>query len=264
MISIILPFYNASKYLRESIDSSLAALPQGDELLIINDGSTDSSKEIALSFQDPRIRYFEQENKGVAAARNVGLANMRGDYFCFLDADDIFPPHSLSARLQKFKENPYLDFADGEVLLYDHSLSRINSKWSPSYKGNPFADLVQLKGGTFLGVTWLIKRRPEINYRFKEGFTHGEDLLFFMELSRSGGQYDYVNEPILHYRDTPGSAMKNLKGLEMGYRTIEQCIQKWPEVKMFDMLNYRLRWRKFMALDYLKRRDWISLLRLIK
>ena len=142
MISIVFPFFQSDSFLKKAIDSVRNQAFQNWELLLINDGSTDDSKEIALSFQDPRIRYFEQENKGVAAARNVGLANMKGDYFCFLDADDVLPTNSLSSRLLVFEQAPYLNFVDGAVQKMDAVLKKTESVWQPHFQGNPFYELV--------------------------------------------------------------------------------------------------------------------------
>lgn len=245
--------YNSASFVREAIESILKQLNQDWELLLINDGSTDSSKEIALLFQDPRIRYFEQENKGVAAARNVGLANMQGDYFCFLDADDVLPHGSLNNRLKVFELNPQLYFVDGVVEKKNPYLTKVETIWCPQFQGQPFNELVCLSGSCFLGLTWMIKRKPGKFYRFKEGLSHGEDLLFLMDLAREGGQYAFTHEVILHYRNTPGSAMKNLKGLENGYRVIEQEIGQWSEISTDLLRIYKKRWRNFMAKDYIKR-----------
>src|SRR5882724_2633969 len=106
LVSVILPVFNGEAYLRNAIQSVIQQTHANWELLIINDGSTDRTGEIVRSFTETRIRYFEQFNKGVSAARNVGLTNMRGDFFCFLDVDDIFPVNSVKARCDVFARHP--------------------------------------------------------------------------------------------------------------------------------------------------------------
>jgi teichuronic acid biosynthesis glycosyltransferase TuaG len=253
LISIITPFLNAEKYLAVAINSVLDQSHKDWELLLINDGSTDSSKEIAQSYRDARIKYFEQENTGIAGARNVGFQNMQGDYFCFLDADDYFPPNSLASRLKVFEQNKNLTYVDGAVQKMDPQLVQVVSHWTPSYHGNPLNDLVLLTGKSFVGVTWLIKRDPRREYLFHNEITHAEDLLYFMELTRQGGQYGYTEDVILHYRDTPGSAMTNLKGLESGYRYIEKEIRTWPEVSRSAFRTYQYKYRRAMFLAYLRK-----------
>jgi teichuronic acid biosynthesis glycosyltransferase TuaG len=112
-ISVIMPAYNAAKYLRQAVESVLAQDYPHWELIIINDGSTDGTGKIAQSFTDQRVIYLEQPNGGVSTARNAGLARMHGEFFCFLDADDVMPQGSLSSRLKVFKEHPALVFVGG-------------------------------------------------------------------------------------------------------------------------------------------------------
>ena len=83
LVSILMPVYNAEAFISEAITSVIRQSHKNWELLIVNDGSTDRSKNIIHSFPDKRIQYFEQQNRGVSVARNVGLKNMKGDYFCF-------------------------------------------------------------------------------------------------------------------------------------------------------------------------------------
>lgn len=99
MISIIIPVYNGSNYLREAIDSALAQTYDNFEVIVVNDGSSDggATEKIALSYGG-KIRYFAKENGGVASALNLGIQNMRGDYFSWLSHDDLYYPDKLVAQ----------------------------------------------------------------------------------------------------------------------------------------------------------------------
>src|SRR5437868_2983730 len=112
LVSIIMPAYNAGKYIAEAIQSVRAQTHKNWELLICDDGSTDGTVAIISSFKEPRIRFFTQPHAGVSAARNLAMGNMLGDYFCFLDADDVLPPNSLTARLEMLERDKSLSFAD--------------------------------------------------------------------------------------------------------------------------------------------------------
>lgn len=116
MISIMMPVYNAAKYIRQSIESILTQTLQDFELIIVNDGSTDESEDIILSFSDPRIHYIKQENGGDAAARNAALKHMKGDYFTFQDADDISLPPRLEILMRHFT-SPSVGFVHSDFLL---------------------------------------------------------------------------------------------------------------------------------------------------
>src|SRR5690606_22590995 len=89
-VSVIIPVYNTENYLRECLDSILAQTFTDFEVLLINDGSTDSSGKICDEYaeKDSRIKVFHKENGGVSSARNLGLDNAKGEWICFVDSDD--------------------------------------------------------------------------------------------------------------------------------------------------------------------------------
>lgn len=264
MISVIIPFFNAEKYLEDSIKCVLDQSFEDFEVILINDGSYDRSKEIAFSFHDRRVSYYEQKNRGVSSARNLGLQKMKGSHFCFLDADDTFPINSLASRIKIFEEDESVSFVDGAVRKMDSRLEVEKEVWFPQYFGNPLSDLVRLQGKSFMGLTWMIKREEGKPYKMNESITHGEDLLFFMELAKNGGKYSYTKEIILNYRDTPNSAMTNLVGLEKGYREIERVIAKWPEVKKKWLRFYKWHYKKAMFLAFLRRNEFSSAFKALK
>lgn len=107
LVSIVIPVYNGSNYMREAIDSALAQTYKNIEVLVINDGSSDdgATESIALSCGD-KIRYFRKENGGVASALNLGIREMRGEYFVWLSHDDVFPEGRIDCHVRMFGENP--------------------------------------------------------------------------------------------------------------------------------------------------------------
>ena len=221
--------------------------------MVIDDGSLDETAKIIKEIKDTRIKYFYEDNQGVSAARNLGLKNMSGDYFCFLDADDIFPPKSLESRLTVFYKNPNTNFVDGIVHIYDETLKMKRSIWVPSYKGYPIDPLLLLSGKCFFGNTWLIKRFRNKIYQFHEGLTHGEDLLFYIELALHGGEYDFTDNVILHYRKGHPSAMQNLKGLEEGYRYIYRTLLNHDQISPEKAEIFKRKAMRIMLKSYLGR-----------
>lgn len=105
-ISVVLPVYNGSRYLREAIGSTLSQSYVNFELLIIDDGSTDDSASIVSSCTDPRIRFYSQENKGLAATLNRGIALAKGAYIARQDQDDISLPDRLSKQVAFMETHP--------------------------------------------------------------------------------------------------------------------------------------------------------------
>ena len=106
LISVILPVYNGELYLKEAIHSILSQTWTDTELLIINDGSTDETASIISTFTDPRIRYFEQENRGLSEALNRGIVASRGKYIARQDSDDISLPCRLASQVAFLESSP--------------------------------------------------------------------------------------------------------------------------------------------------------------
>ena len=115
LISVILPVYNAEKFIASSIQSILQQTYKNFELIIINDGSTDASNEIITSFKDERIKYYRQENMGMAKTLNKGIAFAKGTLIARQDADDFSYPDRLERQVDFLKKNPSI------VLLGTHA-----------------------------------------------------------------------------------------------------------------------------------------------
>jgi glycosyltransferase involved in cell wall biosynthesis len=103
-VSIVIPIYNGSNYMREAIDSALNQTYQNIEVIVVNDGSSDNTEEIALSYGD-KIRYYSKANGGVSTALNLGIQKMTGDYFCFLPHDDVFALDKIEKQIRTIKES---------------------------------------------------------------------------------------------------------------------------------------------------------------
>ena len=115
LISVLIPVYNAEKYLAEAIESVLNQKGiEPLEIIILDDGSTDASAEVAESYK-PKISLYQQENAGISAARNAALAQAKGDFIAFLDADDYWTNEHLQKLYQPFQSNEEFDIVSGYV-----------------------------------------------------------------------------------------------------------------------------------------------------
>ncbi|MDH5608804.1 MAG: glycosyltransferase family 2 protein [Cyclobacteriaceae bacterium] len=258
LVSIIMPVYNAAKHVDQAIRSVLDQTYSNWELLIINDGSTDNSKEKIQNFQDKRIRYFEQSNQGVSVARNVGLAHMSGDFFCFLDADDQLTKKSIASRILVLERNDEWAFVGGGQEQWDQSLSKKLKTQLPDYEGWPRKGLVSLHPGCFINCsTWLIRREKDGLYHFPVGWTHGEDLAFFLSISKQG-QLGLTKDIVVNYR-RHASAMSDLGKLQDGYNNYLHFVKAGGYFSSQKELNY-LKWRikRIMFLSYLHTHEFVK------
>lgn len=252
LVSIILPVFNGEKYIFEAIQSIINQTYTNWELIIVIDGSKDNSSSIALSFNDQRIRYFEQENKGVSAARNLGLIKMKGSFFCFLDADDLLTPNSIALRLGVFETDETIEFVDGKVKIFNDKSNKLIREYIPNCKGNPFNELIALTGKCFFGPTWMIRVNNSKKYMFNEELTHGEDLLFYISISESG-KYSFTKNTIYLYRYGNESAMDNQTKLEEGYYKIYNEISHLTKISEGQLNHYKKKVKSIMFKSYLSR-----------
>lgn len=252
LVSVILPYYNAEVYLSDTIKSVLRQTYQNWELILVNDGSTDESEKKAAGFDDPRIIRCAQANKGVSAARNLGLSKVRGSFLCFLDADDILPPEALSSRVKILEQNESIDFVDGQVIYTDASMVPSGKVYQPTFRGKPKDQLLQLNEQCLFGNTWMIRIRDNVVYRFDESLTHAEDLFFYLSIcQQSEGLYDYVDTPILYYRRTGLTAMADLDGLGKGYEGLILKIKDFNMATRAQLMRLKLKVTKIMFLSHL-------------
>src|SRR5919199_424046 len=124
VVSVVIPCYNQAHFLGEAIESVLAQSHPHFEIVVVNDGSTDNTSEVATRY--PGVRCIRQDNQGLSAARNSGLARSGGKYVVFLDADDRLLPEALEAGLECLKAHPECAFASGRyrIIAGDGSILR--------------------------------------------------------------------------------------------------------------------------------------------
>lgn len=104
-VSVVMPSYNAARFVTAAVDSVLAQTFQDFEILVVDDGSTDNTREVLEKYSSPKVRYLYKKNGGVSSARNFGIENARGKYIAFLDADDLWLPEKLEKQVDLLEEN---------------------------------------------------------------------------------------------------------------------------------------------------------------
>ena len=115
LVSIVIPVYNGANYVAEAIESALNQTYKNIEIIVVNDGSTDNTEKIVKSYGD-KVRYFYKENGGTSSALNLGVKNMKGDYFSWLSHDDMYYPNKIEKQIEELKR---LD--DKNTMIYSNS-----------------------------------------------------------------------------------------------------------------------------------------------
>ena len=204
IVSIIVPIYNSDQYLYECIESIINQTYKKLDILLINDGSTDSSLSICKSFKnkDKRITLIDQKNSGVSSARNRGIMNAKGDWIMFVDADDYLNKDSIELALNNIKDDDYYYFFSSRINERKTIvLDNINKKeklikeilmWN-KYNYDEFNSRV---------LNHIYNRKMIINNNvlFNNEICNGEDMLFNIEYFLCASKMIIINSSIYNYR----------------------------------------------------------------
>lgn len=137
LVSIITPTYNRADFIEQAVNSVLAQTYPNFELLIVDDGSTDNTRELLEpSLADSRVRYFHQENQGQSVARNLALSEATGDFVCFLDSDNYWPVEKLEKQIELFTRYPDYDVIYGDIIVIDENDREVTRKNMRRYSGH--------------------------------------------------------------------------------------------------------------------------------
>jgi glycosyltransferase involved in cell wall biosynthesis len=133
LISVVIPAFNAEPYIAETLESALRQTDHNFEIIVVDDGSTDRTREIIRRYA-PRVRLIEQQNKGPAAARNLLLTEAQGKYVAFLDADDVWLPGKLAAQRKLFQDYPDLVLVSARLRDVDATGQPLGNREDPRYQ----------------------------------------------------------------------------------------------------------------------------------
>ncbi|MCI5777389.1 MAG: glycosyltransferase, partial [Bacteroidales bacterium] len=207
-ISIIVPVYNASKYLRECLDSLVNQDFKGDyEIILVNDGSTDNSLSICQEYasKHPNITVLTGENGGVSVARNKGIDASRGDWFFFADADDLMTPDALTTLYQRQQETNADIVLGNAVYFKDRAVSDPKFDLPNGILPKPVCHIIQHEALWGFLIPASVVRDNHI--RFVEGLAMGEDTFFCLQSALCCKTIAFVNKVIYVYRIHPESAV---------------------------------------------------------
>ena len=198
-ISIIVPIYNAEKFIKKCVDSLLNQTKKELEFILINDGSTDKTHEILKTYKDKRIKYFKNKNQGIGKTRNFGIEKATGKYIIFIDSDDYIEPTTCEELYNKaIKEKADVVVCDFFKVYDDGSIEDINL---PSFKTSKLKDNpnilidINLSPWNKIYSTKLIK---DNNIRFAEGIKY-EDVPFVSEALDRANKIAKLDKKLNYY-----------------------------------------------------------------
>jgi glycosyltransferase involved in cell wall biosynthesis len=184
LVSVILPAYNAEHYIELSIQSILEQSYQNFELIIVNDGSTDNTKERILAFSDERIIYLEnKKNCGLIPTLNSAISQSKGRFIARMDADDIALKHRLKYQVHFLENNPDYILCGGAAYLMDKDGQTIGNMCRTSTNESIRANL--LFTNPFIHPTIMIRTEIIKKYLYREDALHCEDLELWIRLSKN-------------------------------------------------------------------------------
>lgn len=270
MISVIIPVYNVEQYLRQCIESVSNQTHKKLEIILVDDGSTDSSGKICDEFakKDNRIAVIHQKNQGVTQARNAGLRISHGEYIGFVDGDDWIEPNMYSSMYYKIvNENVdivmcgHFDNVGTEQREVPHGVyagkyekERIVKELYPQMiSGDRFFEY-----RIFLTL-WdkLFRRNKLIKFQLQvdERIVMGEDIACVVPYLLDCSRISVMRECLYHYRQSLASTIKRIPDREVGqYRILYQAVQKSLDISGF-ACEFRRQWRDFYLFMAVPRAD---------
>lgn len=269
LISIVIPIYNAEKYLEECLNSIKSQTYKNFEVIMVNDGSKDDSETICMNFlrSDSRFRYLKKANGGVSSARNLGLDNVKGDYITFIDADDWVDENYLDLLITTVKKNhsdivvsSYKQFNNIDV-FYLRAYT-IQEKYLLNFEKmnrddflTIFPKLMSINVCFNNAVAKLFRKELVKNLRFDTSIKYGEDLDFYFRLYLNVDSISYVDEPTYVYRMHGDSTTSNFnqEHAEQELSIFKQMYEKIQEIGL-PSIHYFNKLKKLLELrmDFLE------------
>lgn len=263
MISVVIPMFNVSQYIEESIRSVLCQTFHNFELILVDDGCTDDTLTKVEMFNDSRIRLIKQQNRGLSGARNTGIDASRGFYVALLDADDFWSPEKLAKHLNHLNMNPNIGISYSQSLFIDESSKLLGIGQFPKLKnissidifcrnpiGNGSSPVIRRALLSEIGFFGVEKDKYRKMY-FKETLRQSEDIELWTRVSlTTKWKFEGIEEPLTFYRVNEGGLSANIeKQLASWEYAVKQNRTNDP---LFFDKNYKL--AKAFQLRYLARR----------
>lgn len=243
LVSVLMCAWNAEKYIEETIRSILNQTYNNLELVIVDDGSTDNTRQVIAEFDDARIKYYYKEHSGLADSRNFSRSKAQGDYLVIIDSDDLIDPTLLEKEIQIFRENT------GESLVvYPHlELMRPNGErlaqvWA--YRDYSRTEIIPILFRTGKNVvpeaSMMIPRRLAEEVGLYNTLLRDSDNEFIARLARYASKFISLNEPLYFYRRYEGnmSSGSMIERANSSLAMLEKMLEIYTQRELFPDINW--------------------------
>ncbi len=230
LVSVLMPVYNGAKYLAEAIESILQQTYTHFELVIVNDGSTDTSEQIILAYEDPRIRYVKnEENLGIVRTRNKLFTLAKGEYLAIMDCDDVAYPQKLALQVSFLEQHPSYGLCGTWAKMIDEE-QHIKGYIQPPSENNMIR-INLLFQSSFVQSTVVIRRQALGILQYDEDFPVAEDFDLWERLSRQTQMHN-IPQFLLQYRSYSANISHSKELLLSNKRNviIQRQLAQWGKV----------------------------------
>jgi len=261
-VLVIIPTFNRAHYLSEAVESVLAQDHCQKKIMIVDDGSTDGTRELCRAFMENHpeiITYVHKKNGGCSSARNKGLDAIDDsiDYVCFLDSDDRFLPGKLSREVRLLTENPDADFTYSDAIIFD-TQTGIEKRQRAAAADDPGKFPIELFTTNEAKTSATMYRAGVVaSVRFREDFMHNEDTHFLQNIAMQHKAV-YADQPGTWVRWHDGSKSRNtIEILKAVIKSNQELILAYPafHVEHMEKIDaHAKRTRRHLAVELLLNR----------
>jgi glycosyltransferase involved in cell wall biosynthesis len=254
-VSIVIPAYNAMKYLPETVESVFQQTFNDYEVIIVNDGSQDNIESWFAELNHPKTRLITQENQGLSGARNTGITNAKGEYVALLDADDLWAPTKLEKQVKLLDQSTEVGLIYTWMALIDEKGLPTGRMFSAEDEGKVWEKLLEFNV-VGCGSVPLIRRScfDKVGLFDRNLRSYVEDWDLWL---RMAPHYDFkvVKEPLVFYRQLSSSASKNWEAMALSYQIVlDKNFKDIPENMQYlkarsnGFINLYLAWKPLQGL----------------
>jgi glycosyltransferase involved in cell wall biosynthesis len=218
LFTVVVPAFNSARTVGATVASALAQTVSEIEVIVVDDGSTDATPDVVRRIEDPRVRLVSQANRGLAAARNAGIAVAQGQYVALLDSDDLYLPNYLALSLEALESTPNIGFTYSDGYVFDAATGKVRKRTAMARlkppvppPTDPSEFLLDLLRRNFI-LAWTTIPRTVLDAvgGFDDARSSAEDYELWLRILLHGYRAAWIPGQHVLYRRHPGQMIKSL------------------------------------------------------